>query len=112
MISATSTNTQRLRVLLSINTAPLSDGSTRPAEVEGDVQWALLEGDVAIEVIEGTGGKEALITPGTANTVNRIGIKADADLGEGVSEISEEIVYTVTTAPAAGFGAVVTPESL
>lgn len=112
MISATSTNTEKLLVSLTVTTAPLSDGSTRPADVEGDVKWELLEGDVTIEVVEGTGGKEAVITAGTANTVNRISIKADADLGEGVSEITEELVYTVTTAPAAGFGAAITVASI
>lgn len=92
-----------LRVTYGVVSRPDSQGNTQPASVDGDIKYDLLEGDVQIQVTPGTGGKEVLFITGAPNTLNRIRQYADADLGEGVRTIEDEIVLTVLQPEAEGF---------
>ena len=96
-------NLSGVKVTYLVRSRPDSQGNTQPAEVDGDIQYELLQGDCQIVVEEGTGGKVVTFLSGSANTVNRIRQYADKIVGEGVENIEDEIVYTVTSAEAASF---------
>ena len=74
------------------------DSKGRPATVQGSPVWASSD-ETVLSVVAGSDGMSAKIStvaPGSA----RISVKADADLGEGVTEItgvSEDIVVTQGT---------------
>ena len=102
MVPVTTTDEQKIAIRLAPVTA-----SGNPATLDGDVAFTVVEGDATVEVVDGTGGLEFYLVSGAANTVSRITATADADLGEGVREISEEFVYTVTGAEAAAFAPVI-----
>lgn len=105
MIAVSTDNEQKIKLTFQPMTKGTSTTGPQPAEVDGDIAYEVTEGDATVEVVEGTGGKEAYLVSGSPNTVNRITVTADADLGEGVATIQEEVVYTVTQAGAAGLGA-------
>lgn len=107
MIAVSTDNEQKIKITLQPMTKGTSTDGPQPAQVDGDVSYEVTEGDATVEVVDGTGGKEAYLVSGSANTVNRIRVSADADLGEGVATIEEEVIYTVTQAGAAGLGATV-----
>lgn len=98
------TNEQKIRLELAPVTA-----TGKPATLDGKPTWEKLSGDSTVEVAE-DGLSATLIssdTPGDSQFI----VKADADLGEGVEEISDVIKLTVEGARAASLGLKVgTPE--
>jgi hypothetical protein len=97
MYPVTSTNEEKVTIVLNPTTA-----AGNPATVDGAPVWSIESGDATLEVA--ADGLSCVIISGAADVVNTISVTADADMGEGVSSISETIVYTVTAAQAAGLG--------
>lgn len=94
------TSTSEQKALITLN--PITTAGN-PATVDGEPTWSLLEGDATLEVQPG--GLSAYLISGSANVVNQIEVKADADLDAGeVREISEIIVYTVVAPEAEALG--------
>lgn len=104
MIEITLTNEQKVKVSLK----PVTQ-SGKPATVDGAPQWEVVSGDST--VVPASDGLSADLlssdTPGDTQFL----IKADADLGSGVQEVSEIVTLHVQGANAANLGVVVgTPE--
>ena len=95
-------NESKVLVTLAPKTA---SGNT--AEVE-NIEWNVVSGDATIEPSE-DGLSCTLISGEVGNSV--IEVKADADLGEGVREITDTIDLAVVSAEASSLGIVAgTPE--
>lgn len=77
-----------------------------PATVDGNLHGEVLEGNVEVEEIDGT----QIRLKNASEGLHRVRIYADADLGEGVREIEEEVIYTVVPAEAASIGLGATTE--
>jgi hypothetical protein len=94
MLQITSTNEEKVPVMLDPKTA-----AGNPAQVQ-NVTFVVTEGDATVvavddvnfEVVSGTGG------------LSKITVTADADLGEGVVELTDTIEYFVTAAQASSLG--------
>lgn len=95
MVTVISNNEQK--VLFSFN--PVTAGGN-PAQVE-NLKSEVLEGDAVVNMNDD--GKSGEIVSGSVTT-NKIRFTADADLGEGVSEISEDVDYIVVAAQASNLG--------
>jgi len=91
------TNEQMIRVKL----APVTD-ARKPAKLDGKPTWEVLSGDSTIEVDEDGLGANLVSSDLPGDT--QILVKADADIGEGVEEISEIIELTVLGATAKNLG--------
>lgn len=106
-LEITITNTQKVKVTL----APVT-GETppRPAPVDGPPTWERVSGNSTFHVAD-DGLSADLISaddPGDSEFI----VRADADLGSGVEEISDMIRLTVQGAHAQSLGLVAgTPES-
>lgn len=91
------TNEQKVRVGLAPVTA-----TGKPARLDGKPSWIIQDGDSTIEVAED--GLSAMLissdTPGDTIIV----VSADADLGEGVENISDAIRLSVKGAKATSLG--------
>lgn len=94
MLQITSTNEQKVPVMLDPKTA-----AGNPAEVQ-NVVFEVLEGDATVVVID---DKNVEVVSGTGG-LSKIKVTADADLGEGVVELMDEIEYFVTQAQASSLG--------
>lgn len=100
----TITNEQKIPVTL----APLT-AAGNPATVDGAPQWSVTSGDATLEV--SADGMSAMLISGEANVNSQITVSADADLGEGVSTITDTIDLAVVAAAASQLGLNVgTPE--
>ncbi len=91
------TNEQQVTVTLS----PKTD-SGRPAKLDGSPAWTVTSGNSQL-VVADDGLSANLISsddPGETDVV----VKADADLGSGVEEISDTIALVVTSASATNLG--------
>ncbi len=98
------TNEQQVRVTLS----PKTD-SGKPAKVDGAPSWTTISGNSQVVVADD--GLSALFVSSDDPGDTEVIIKADADLGEGVEEISEIIKLSVVGATAKNLGITVgTPE--
>lgn len=94
MLQITSTNEEKVPVMLDPKTA-----AGNPAQVQ-NVTFTVTEGDATVvvvdemnfEVVSGAGG------------LSKITVTADADLGEGVVELTDTIEYFVTAAQASSLG--------
>lgn len=99
------TNEQQVKVTLS----PKTD-TGKPATLDGKASWAVISGNSRVEVAE-DGLSATLISsddPGDTEVL----IKADADLGEGIEEISDILKLSVVGATAKNLGLTVgTPEA-
>lgn len=94
------TITNRQQVLVTLN----PDGA-----IDGVPTWEVLDGDST--VIPAADGKSAILRSSDTNGVTHIEIKADADLGSGVTEITETVELTVVDPQATNLGLTVgTPE--
>lgn len=98
------TNEQKVSVTLNITT-----DAGRPAKVDGAPAWVVLSGSSALTVADD--GLSAVVTssddPGDTSVI----VKADADTGEGVVEISDTFTVHVIGAQAKNLGlAFGTPE--
>lgn len=76
----------------------------KPARVDGVPTWEVVEG--ASSVVPAADGLSADLISGDDPGQTRFLVKADADLGAGVIEISDEIVLEVSGAQAANLGLV------
>jgi len=73
-----------------------------PAEVQaGSVVFTVLNGDATVEL---TDNEKAPYIVSGANGVSQIEVTADADLGEGVTTISQVFDVVVIDPQATGFG--------
>jgi len=104
-VSVSITNEQKVSVTLT----PTTD-TGKPAKLDGSPSWSVIDGNS--QVIVADDGLSALLVssddPGTTNIL----VKADADLGDGVEEISDTIQLVVVGATAKNLGLTVgTPEA-
>lgn len=100
-ILKTITNEQKLKLTINPQTA-----AGNPAEVEaGSVVWEnTTEGsDVTLETIEGEPNSVYAVS-GSNEGVTNIKVSADADLGEGVATIEDNVTLTVVQATADNLG--------
>jgi hypothetical protein len=99
----TLTDEQKLTLTLAPRTAGTStnpDG--KPARVDGVPTWTVVSGDVTLTAAED--GLSAVVIPGAANTNSVIEVTADADLGEGVTAITDTVDVAVVEASASALG--------
>lgn len=96
----TITNEQKVQLVLKPQTPGGND-----AKVDGIPAWEVLSGDATLEVAED--GLSAYLVSGEANVNSVIIVKADADLGEGVAEITDTVDLAVVAASASNLGLVV-----
>lgn len=105
MIEITVTNEQKVKVTLKPVTA-----TGKPARLDGAPTWEVVSGDSTVTV-SSDGLSADLISSDTPGDTQYL-VKADADLGAGVEEISDVIKLTVEGARAASLGlSVGTPEA-
>lgn len=97
MFAQTITNEEKVTITL----APKTAGGAE-ATVDGAPTWQLTDGDATIEVA--ADGLSAVIKPGTPGSLSTFAVSADADLGEGVVELNEEILLTTVQAGASSLG--------
>lgn len=92
------TTTSEEKILVTLN--PVT-AAGNPAQVDGTPSWVVVSGDATIE--PSTDGLSCYLISGTVgNSV--ITVTADADLGEGVREITDTIDYAVVSAEASSLG--------
>lgn len=96
----TITNEEKIQVTLAPTTA-----AGNPASLDGAPIWTVTEGDATLEVAED--GLSAFLVSGAADTNSKITVSADADLGEGVINITDTIDLAVVAAMASGLGLVI-----
>jgi hypothetical protein len=100
-ILKTITNEQKIKITINPTTA-----AGNPAQVEeGSVKFEnTTEGsDVTVEAVEGEPNSAYLVS-GTNEGVANIRVSADADLGEGVATIEDNVTLTVVPATADTLG--------
>lgn len=97
MLDLTITNEQKIPVALS----PVTE-TGRPAKLDGKPEWSILSGNSTLEVA--SDGLSAFLVsaddPGDTDFL----VKADADLGSGVTEVSDVIRLHVAGAQAKNLG--------
>lgn len=91
------TNEQKIKVTLTPTTA-----TGKPAPVDGQPEWTVVSGDATVEVAED--GLSAYLISGDAPGDSQVLIEADADVGEGIENISDVIRLTVIGARAVNLG--------
>ena len=86
----------------------------KPSQIEaGSIKVELVNGGAAAEVLSDSQVKFTHTDIGTDLTsTTTYFVKGDADLGEGVAEIVEEVTIIVTVPQAVGFGTEVTVEPI
>jgi len=96
------TNEQMVRVKLT----PKTD-TGKPAKLDGKPTWEIISGDSTIEVDDDGLGANLISAdlPGDTEII----VKADADIGEGVEEISDIIKLSVVAATAKNLGIAASP---
>ena len=95
MLQITSTNEEKVLVTLAPVTA-----AGNPAEVE-NVTFDISEGDATVEEVVAN-KSYYFISGGTG--LSKFTVKADGDLGEGVTELNDEVEYYVVSAQASSLG--------
>ncbi len=91
------TNEQQIPVTLT----PKTD-TGKPAKLDGKPTWTVVDGNSTITVAED--GLSAMLISSDDPGDTEFLIKADADLGEGVEEVSDVIKLTVAGATAKNLG--------
>ena len=100
----TITSEQKVLVTLAPTTA-----AGNPATLDGAPSWTVTEGDATLEPTDD--GMSCYLISGEADVNSKIEVTADADLGEGVQNITDVIDLAVVSAQASGLGLTVgTPE--
>lgn len=99
MTQVTITNEQEVVVTLNPRTQ-----AGHPATLDGPPVWQIVDGDSTI--FSSTDGLSARLRSADTDGDTNITVTADADLGSGVQEISEDIRLTVIDPMAAGLGPV------
>ena len=97
MIEVSLTNEQEVVITL----APVTQ-SGKPAKLDGAPEWSVISGDSTITVADG--GLSATVRSSDNPGDTQILVKADADLGTGVEEVSDTIAIHVLGANAANLG--------
>lgn len=99
------TNEQQVKVTL----APKTD-TGKPASLDGMPSWAVITGNSRLNVSED--GLSAMLVSADDPGDTEVLIKADADLGEGIEEISDILKLSVIGATAKNLGMTAgTPEA-
>lgn len=80
--------------------APLT-AAGNPAQVDGTPAWEVVSGDATLEVSED--GMSCYLISGSVGN-SQITVTADADLGEGVRNITDTIDLAVVSAEASSLG--------
>lgn len=101
MIQATCTNEEKVKITLN----PVSKYGT-PEALDGKPSWEVTEGTATVEPSED--GLSAYLVSGEPG-LSKIKVTADADLGEGVQTVSDEIEFYVLQAQAETLGFEVSP---
>jgi len=97
-------NEQKVKVTLT----PVTE-TGKPAKLDGSPSWAVVSGNSQVVVADNGLSADLISSDDPGET--QILIKADADIGDGVEEISDVITLTVTGATAKNLGiSVGTPE--
>jgi hypothetical protein len=94
------TNEQKVKVTL----APVTD-TGKPAKLDGSPSWAVITGNSQVVVADDGLSADLISSDDPGDT--QVLIKADANLGEGVEEISDTITLTVIGATAKNLGVTV-----
>lgn len=98
------TNEQKVTVTLK----PVTD-TGKPAALDGKPTWEVVSGNATVQVADD--GLSAVLVSADDPGDTQFLVKADADLGEGVEEISDVVTLNVVGATAKNLGlAVGTPE--
>lgn len=97
MLTVRITNEEKVKITLH----PTTPGG-RPAEVDGEPEWEVQAGNVTLEPSEDGMSCDIISAddPGNSEVI----VRADADLGEGVVEISDVIHVQVDSAQATSLG--------
>jgi hypothetical protein len=95
------TITNEEKVLVSL--APVT-AAGNPATLDGVPTWTVIEGDATLEVAED--GLSAYLVSGAADVNSKVEVVADADLGEGVVNLTDVIDLAVVAASASALGLV------
>lgn len=96
----TITNEEKVLVTLAPTTA-----AGNPATLDGIPTWEVTSGDATLEIAED--GLSAFLVSGAVAGTSTITLTADADLGEGVVNLTESIDLVVTLPLANVLGLVV-----
>ncbi len=96
-LDLTITNEQQIEVTLKPVTA-----TGKPAKLDGSPAWTVISGNSAVSVSED--GLSATLVSSDDPGDTEIVVKADADVGEGVEEISDMIRLSVSGAHASNLG--------
>lgn len=96
----TITNEEKVLLTLAPKTAAGND-----ATLDGAPVWTVLEGDATLEVA--ADGLSCYLISGAADTLSKIEVTADADLGEGVVTLVDTVDLAVVQANASALGLVV-----
>lgn len=99
MLELSITNEQKIPVTLAPKTA-----TGKPASVDGPPSWSVISGSST--VVPAADGLSAELISSDDPGDTEILVKADADLGSGVEEVSDIIRLTVVGARAANLGLV------
>lgn len=94
---ASITNEQKIPVTLKIVT-----DTGKPAKVDGAPAWVVISGNSSVVVAEDGLSAEVISADDPGDTT--VMVKADADLGEGVEEISDTFTVHVVGATAKNLG--------
>lgn len=97
MLELTITNEQKINVTLKPVTA-----TGKPAKLDGAPSWTTLSGNSQVQVADDGLSADLISSDDPGDT--EVMIKADADLGDGVEEISDIIRLHVAGAKAANLG--------
>lgn len=99
MLELTITNEQKIEVRLNPVTA-----TGRPAKLDGGAVWTVVSGNSTVEAANG--GLSVFLISSDDPGDTEFMVRADADLGSGVEEISDIVRLTVAGARAANLGLV------
>ena len=91
------TNEQKVKATLNIVT-----DTGKPAKVDGAPAWVVVSGNSQVVVAEDGLSADLISSDDPGDTI--IMVKADANLGEGVEELSDTITLTVIGATAKNLG--------
>lgn len=98
------TNEQQIRVFVAPKTA-----KGKPAKIDGKPTWSITSGDSTMEVADD--GLSALLVTSDTEGVTEYHVEADADLGEGIVTLVQDLALDVKEPQAAALDVTVgTPE--
>jgi len=97
MLALKITNEQQIPVTLT----PKTD-TGKPAKLDGKPTWEVVDGEATVTVSED--GLSAMLISSDDPGDTEFMVKADADLGEGIEEVSDIIKLTVAGATAKNLG--------